>query len=713
MAVSHFGPPHQLGSMLKSAVARVAAGWLCIALPTARGDDSTHPDRLPRPDSQAVSTAEGLVAEAYEADFAAVEKDPTRLPALIEKLVEAATKTDQPDRAYALFSMAEKTALTEGSLAGLLRLVDQRADRFRVAREQERLAALRAFQAAHRTDRGKLEEVCRQAMADAQECILNDSPDAATLMLEVAKLANASALAAARKAREKITDLKAFGKEIEAYRSFIEERQALKAAASQARAVLETRPDDPQANATLGRYECLVLGRWFRGLTGLAKGDVPDLADSAKQELELLAATDPSPAAALAVANAWWATSQAEGREPGEVAEIKRHAAGMYRDLDGKLDDPTDNLLANKRATEGGGDRSKNPEPPPAEPEALPTNAFAGRQQAAKLAAAGGGGADTEAAVDLALVWLAAHQLPDGGWSFDLGQAPECRGMCTHSSRGPRKEDRSGATAMALLPFLGRGFTHREGPYKKEVEAGIGFLVSATLQGNGKAYGTGGNLYSQGLAAIALAECYGMTKDKRLSAPTQNALNYIMQAQDPNGGGWRYSPRQPGDTSAFGWQFTALKTGHAAGLQINPLTIKRAVSFLDFVQSDGGAAYGYTDGSSPSLPRTAIGLLCRLQLGWKADHPAIVKGVQSLSQAGPGTDLYFCYYANRVLHGVGGGAWIAWNAAMKTLLLGAQAKAGHSAGSWYERLDGGHGAEAAGRLYCTSLATLILEQYYR
>ena len=28
-------------------------------------------------------------------------------------------------------------------------------------------------------------------------------------------------------------------------------------------------------------------------------------------------------------------------------------------------------------------------------------------------------------------------------------------------------------------------------------------------------------------------------------------------------------------------------------------------------------------------------------------------------------------------------------------------------------MEGGHGAEAAGRLYCTSLATMILEVYYR
>ena len=50
---------------------------------------------------------------------------------------------------------------------------------------------------------------------------------------------------------------------------------------------------------------------------------------------------------------------------------------------------------------------------------------------------------------------------------------------------------------------------------------------------------------------------------------------------------------------------------------------------------------------------------------------------------------------------------------MRDLLVNSQAKKGHEAGSWYEGVEGGHGAEAAGRLYCTSLATMILEVYYR
>ncbi|MEX0687673.1 MAG: prenyltransferase/squalene oxidase repeat-containing protein, partial [Pirellulales bacterium] len=197
-----------------------------------------------------------------------------------------------------------------------------------------------------------------------------------------------------------------------------------------------------------------------------------------------------------------------------------------------------------------------------------------GRAQAAKLAAAGGGGGDTEEAVDRALKWFAQHQMPDGGWSFDLTACPSCMGKCSHSGTS-RKDDRGGATAMALLPFLGRGYTHREGPYKKQVEGGIGYLVGLAIKGNGKAYSGSGNMYSQGLAGIALSECYAMSQDNRLAMPTQAVLNYIMQSQDPVGGGWRYSPRQPGDTSAVGWQIMALKSGNMAYLQVNPLTIKK------------------------------------------------------------------------------------------------------------------------------------------
>jgi hypothetical protein len=335
-----------------------------------------------------------------------------------------------------------------------------------------------------------------------------------------------------------------------------------------------------------------------------------------------------------------------------------------------------------------------------------------GRGQAGMLAAGGGGGGDTERAVDRSLKWIAQHQLPDGGWSFDMQACPTCQGRCSGSGHS-KAMDRCGATAMALLPFLGRGHTHREGPHMPMVEKGIAFLARRAVEGKGKAYDQHGNLYSQGLAGIALSECYAMSRDDRLAAPTQLVLNYIMQAQDPVGGGWRYEPRQPGDTSAVGWQIMALKSGNMATLQVSPLTVKKAIGFLDSVESKGGARYGYTDGSTATVGRTAVGLLCRMYLGWKKDRPALQDGVAHIATTGPSNDLYYDYYATQVMHHMQGEVWDSWNRRMKPLLLERQATSGHEAGSWHDGFDGGHAAEAAGRLYCTSLATMILEVYYR
>jgi hypothetical protein len=317
-----------------------------------------------------------------------------------------------------------------------------------------------------------------------------------------------------------------------------------------------------------------------------------------------------------------------------------------------------------------------------------------------------------ESAIDRSLAWIAMHQMPDGGWSFDLTACPSCMGKCSHSGTS-KKDDRAGATSMALLPFLGRGYTHREGPYKKQIEGGIAFLAQRALKNNGKVYDGSGSLYSQGLAGIALSECYAMSQDQRLAAPSQAVLNFIMTAQDSQGGGWRYRPGQPGDTSAVGWQIMALKSGHMAYLEVNPLTIKKAAEFLDSVESDYGAAYGYTDSASPTLARSSVGLLCRMYLGWKKDHEGLQEGARRISKAGPSKDLYYDYYATQIMHHLEGEAWIAWDTAMKKLLLDTQATKDHEAGSWHAGVDGGHGAHAAGRLYCTSLATMILEVYYR
>jgi hypothetical protein len=318
-----------------------------------------------------------------------------------------------------------------------------------------------------------------------------------------------------------------------------------------------------------------------------------------------------------------------------------------------------------------------------------------------------------EKAVAAALKWLAEHQLPDGSWSFDH-RGGACQGRCRN--QGNLADARIGSTGLALLPFLGAGQTHQEGSYKNVVKKGLAFLLTKMkVQGGqtGDLMEPGGNLYSHGIASIVLCEAYALTHDKGLVQPAQLSLNHIVAAQDPVGGGWRYQMKQAGDTSVVGWQLMALKSGHMAYLNVPPATIKLASNFLDSVQAESGSQYGYTGPATGRDATTAIGLLCRMYLGWKKDHPALAAGVKYLGDRGPSQgNFYYNYYATQVLHHYSGDPWKKWNAVMSEQLVTSQGKEGHEAGSWFVG-GGDHGADAGGRLYCTAMATMILEVYYR
>ena len=325
-----------------------------------------------------------------------------------------------------------------------------------------------------------------------------------------------------------------------------------------------------------------------------------------------------------------------------------------------------------------------------------------------------GGTKESEVAVAMALKWIANHQNPDGGWSFDHTAAG--RRNCTCGDMGTAKTSFNGATAMALLPFLGAGNTHKKGEYKKQVEAGLYYLTrSMKVNGaTGDLTDAGGRMYSHGLCAITLTEAFAMTKDRQLMAPAQMSLNFITYAQDPVGGGWRYKPRQAGDTSVVGWQLMALKSGHMAYLNVPKNTVAGCYKFLDSVQANSGSTYGYTSPGGGHAT-TAVGLLCRMYLGWKKDEPALIRGVETISKWAPSkTDMYYNYYATQVMRHHGGPLWDKWNKTMRDHLVATQ-KTGKgqcdNTGSWH--MGAGHGARVGGRLYNTALATMILEVYYR
>jgi hypothetical protein len=106
---------------------------------------------------------------------------------------------------------------------------------------------------------------------------------------------------------------------------------------------------------------------------------------------------------------------------------------------------------------------------------------------------------------------------------------------------------------------------------------------------------------------------------------------------------------------------------------------------------------------------TAIGLYARMHDGEMKEHESLERGLKFL-EAAPVREgnMYFSYYASKAFQKHGGPAWERWRTRMHEQLAASQEQAGVAGGSWYFKgVD--HGSERGGRLYCTSLATLILQ----
>ncbi len=328
-----------------------------------------------------------------------------------------------------------------------------------------------------------------------------------------------------------------------------------------------------------------------------------------------------------------------------------------------------------------------------------------------KLLQEGGGNSLSEAAVAAGLKWLVQHQARDGHWSLDGFHQ---HGRCNCNGFGQRND--IAATAFGLLPLLGAGETHKNSKlYSDHVRRALDYLISKQ---NKEGYFSGG-MYAHGLATIALGEAYALTSDSKLRGPAQRALSFIRSAQSTSGG-WRYQPRQDGDTSVVGWQVMAHKSGQMAGLEVddpaNP-TLAKAGKWLDSCMTPDGSGYGYT-GPQPTPTMTAVGLLCRQYLGWNPRNPRLLAGVNSLTKTPPGelNSIYYYYYATQVLHHMGGDVWQTWNEKLRDQLIKKQEKGDdpkrlHLKGSWSPTGDV-HGG-AGGRMMQTSLSVLTLEVYYR
>ena len=330
-----------------------------------------------------------------------------------------------------------------------------------------------------------------------------------------------------------------------------------------------------------------------------------------------------------------------------------------------------------------------------------------------------GGNRKSESAVEAALKWLADHQENDGRWSCP--------------NHGGRSEAYDPAmTGFAVLAFLGAGYTTSvESKYQETVQEGVDWLLEHQRKDGCFFVGDRPHHlgYIHAIAGLALAEAYGMSRDEELRESAQKAVDYSVNVHQCPYSGWRYNPRQKGDSTVSGWFVMQLKSAKVAGLVVDGKAFQGAINFYDEVTDPKTGMVGYTaapkGGRGGSPRRTAIGLVCRQFLGGSVkSDPLILKEANFLAQSlpvlqpvqgqrvAPKPDFYYWYYGMLGMFQVGGRHWKAWNKVLRDRLIQTQCKAGDdNDGSWdYENDQYGR---KSGRVFTTALGALCLEVYYR
>ena len=388
-----------------------------------------------------------------------------------------------------------------------------------------------------------------------------------------------------------------------------------------------------------------------------------------------------------------------------------------------------------------------------------------------------GGTERSESAVERSLQWLDRQQSADGRWNaaeYGAGLVAVDEHGVNRDYAG--KDADTGITALVTLAFLGAGYTHENGRYAVRVDRALDWLISqqdedGSLAGEARRYS---RMYCHAMATYAIGEALGMQSasvmdpvidpdllasapaavsaaaavsqrmtglpagvygtawctsvgaladsqawrlrrvhESRLRSALLKAVRFTIRQQD-KGGGWRYSARQEGDVSMFGWQLMSLKSAEIAGVSI-PSTIRdRMFKFIDSVrQGKRGGLFGYRRGEMVTPAMTAEALFCQQMLGYLRDTRRNQESVEYLLGDRPQLselNLYYWYYGTLAMYQHGGKPWEEWNSSVRDTLISLQVSEGDEAGSW---APSGTWGRYGGRLYSTALATLTLEVYYR
>ncbi len=321
-----------------------------------------------------------------------------------------------------------------------------------------------------------------------------------------------------------------------------------------------------------------------------------------------------------------------------------------------------------------------------------------------------------EAAVGLALAWLANHQDPDGRWDgAGFMKHDKVYPVCDGAAAAGHD---TGLTALALLAFLGAGETSRHGAHRDRVRAGLGWLRS--VQDGDGCFGPreGKFTYGHAMATIAVAEAYALTGSPLLAPFAQRGVDFVHRCQNPYLA-WRYGVRpQDNDTSVSGWMTLALFTARVAGLRVDDAGFDGMRAWLAKVTDPESGRAGYLRRGDTAAPRsealTALGVVCRLLTGEDPrESPDLARGTRLVLRCPPvwdpgagAVDMCYWFFGALAVRQAGGDGAEAWLDALRRAIVDHQRRDPVSFKGSFDPVDP-HGP-VGGRVYSTSMTTLAL-----
>ncbi len=652
--------------------------------------------KLPAPPPEEVKQARAQIAAELAERIAAAARPEEKLSLARSLAAEAGKSAVQPVRAYALLEMACDMAMELVDEDEALLALEAMGRQFAVD-----LPALKAAvlgQIAHKT----ISSARRKQLAPKLAAVLEELLDAENLPAAEQLLTALQHNAAEALDAELRKDAQ---QRREQFQQWKQQYQLIE----QARASVASNPDDQQAHLVLGQYYCFVKDDWEQGLKHLARCSVPLLHQAAETEMASL--TDP--AEQLKLGDMWWDAAEtlpAEYRQQG-----RRRAAYWYQRAKPGLSEEQQALVSS-RLEEVSGEESGE----------VSAEGVECRIPPAKLALLRtyGGTEASEAAVAKALDWIAAHRSPSGGWSF-IHTTAHCRTHCTE----PGTVDApNAATALALLALQGAGNSQSGGRHRRSVSEGLNFLKArATPAGKNAAHyydPAAPQLPAHAWCAMALCEA---ARDPSTRKAATAAVWFIINTQNSDGG-WGARPPlgdKPGDhsdTFFTAWNVMALRTAvwvklFSAERDVRHIdrALKHAEAFLDRVALADASGYRRSlDAAGRDEYATAGALLSRIYLGWPQSHPQLAAYALNRGKTPAASLSRYClnWLDAQTLRELSGPLWLSWQAELRERLIAAQSADGHATGSWSSN-SGDWGNKLGGRLFCTALATLTLEVYYR